>query len=457
MNISIQFIFSINIYKLPPPGLWNYKRMTQLWKPTPLLHTLFSIALLSFALRPLEAINCPANCKCSWVLDSLEVNCANSGLIEYPDFKSLPIEHVDLSSNYFVEFPSSQLSKYDSLIYLDLSNNHIEYLDADALLGFNALRTLILANNTINRWLNLNPNTAFMSSMSLQRLVLSGNSLETFNMDDDQQVIISESLTHLELENCAITKAGGDILMQNMPNLERLNLNKNSLGVLKTLPSKSLRVLELSSCNLQKIPRSLLAGLPALEYLKLSWNTALQVGRSERLDSHTLNELDLSYCSLDEIDLSVLPSLQHLRLRGNMLRSLTGQTFENNSMLETIDLSRNSLRSLEAETFYKLKKLSSLDLAYNEIARLDRNVFRTNDNLVTLNLSHNVLDKFTKLISNSLRDINLSWCEIIVIDGTAFSSLSSLQKLDLSNNLIRDLPAGMRSDTLQKLDLSYCR
>ncbi|XP_037821092.1 toll-like receptor 4 [Lucilia sericata] len=420
------------------------------------LQTLYALAVLTYAFQPIEAINCPVNCKCSWILDSLEVNCAYGGLIEYPDFGSMPIEHVDLSGNYFIEFPT-QLSNYNSLIYLDLSNNQIEYLDADALMGFNALRTLILANNTINRWLHLNPNTAFLNAVSLQRLVLNGNSLESFNMDDHQQVIISESLTHLELENCGITKVGGDILMQNMPNLERLNLNKNSLVALNTLPSKSLRVLELSGCNLQRIPRSLLAGLPALEFLQLSWNTALQVGPSDRLDSSTLSELDLSYCSLDDIDLSALPNLQQLHLRGNMLRTLTGQTFENNSLLESIDLSRNSLRSLEAESFYKLKKLASLDLAYNEIARLDRNVFRSNDNLVSLNLSHNVIDKFTKLISNSLRDINLSWCEIILIDGTAFSSLSSLQKLDLSNNLIRDLPAGMRSDTLQRLDLSYCR
>lgn len=414
------------------------------------------IVMLLAILLPAEAINCPARCNCSWILDSLEVNCAHSGLIEYPDFDTMPIENVNLAGNYFIEFPI-QLAKYESLIYLDLSNNQIEYLDADSLHGFNALRTLNLANNTITRWLNLSPNVAFLNAVSLKHLILSGNELSTFNSDDSKQAIISESLIWLELEGCGITKAGGDILMQNMPNLERLNLNGNSLSALNSLPSKTLRVLELKNCNLQRIPPSLLEGLSALEYLQLSWNTALQVGSTERLDSFNLNELDLSYCSLDEVDLSALPSLQNVNLRGNMLRSLTSRTFANNTLLEFIDLSRNALRNLEAESFYRLKRLSSLDLAYNEIARLDRNVFRSNDNLVSLNLSHNVIDKFTKVVSNSLREINLSWCEIILIDASALSGLSALQKLDLSNNLIRDIPTGMRSATLQKLDLSYCR
>ncbi|XP_073813574.1 uncharacterized protein [Musca autumnalis] len=417
---------------------------------------LLLVAILALSARNSNAVYCPISCKCSWVLDSLEVNCANRGLIDYPDFQMMPMQHVVLSGNYFVNFPS-HLADYDSLIYLDLSNNQIEYLDSDALMGFESLRTLILANNSIHQWSDLNPSTVFTNAINLQHLILSGNQLASFNSDNADHGIITESLITLELENCGITKAGGDILMQNLPNIQRLNLNSNPLNNLAALPSKSLRILEMKNCNLQHIPRSLLQGLPSLMVLRVPWNTALQVDSANRLETPTLSELDLSFCSIDEIDLSALPSLTQLQMRGNMIRTLTSRTFENNTLLEVVNLSRNSLRLLEAETFQKMKKLTSLDLSYNEIARLDRNVFKANDNLVTLQLHHNVIEKFTKLVSNSLRDINLSWCEIIAIDNNAFTGLSSILKLDLSNNLLSDFPTGMASETLQKLDLSYCR
>jgi len=74
-----------------------------------------------------------------------------------------------------------------------------------------------------------------------------------------------------------------------------------------------------------------------------------------------------------------------------------------------------------------------------------------------LNLSRNIIQKLTKIVSNSVRLINISWCEISTIESTALSGLSVIQKLDLSNNLISDIPNEMHSETLQYLNLANCR
>ncbi|XP_037951419.1 uncharacterized protein LOC119682125 [Teleopsis dalmanni] len=417
------------------------------------LYKILILIITATSLSTVAAVNCPQKCRCSWVLDSLEVNCAHQQLSEYPNFSDLPIQHLDLSHNLFVEFPT-YLADIESLISLDLSNNNISYLYTDALVGFSSLRTLILANNSINSWEDINPNEVFLNAISLKRLSLSGNLLYTFTADDELYTLASESINVLELEKCGITDVNGDILVNSLPNLERLGLSHNSINSIPTLPSRSLRKLELNNCNVQQISSNLLRGLPNLEKLHLSGNTAIQL---DDITSDSITEIDISYCNLDIVNLNGLPSLKIVKLRGNLLKSINAKSFANSTQLEMIDLSKNNLRLIENDTFSKLKHLTALDLSYNEIARLDRNLFRSNDILTTLNLSRNVIERLTKLISNSLRDINLSWCEIHAIETTALSGLTTIQRLDLSNNLLRDFPGGMRSETLQRLNLSNCR
>ncbi|XP_039957178.1 insulin-like growth factor-binding protein complex acid labile subunit [Bactrocera tryoni] len=413
-----------------------------------------TITLLLFLASTASALNCPANCKCFWVLDSLCVECAHKGLTEYPNFSDLPIDHLDLSGNNFDHFPT-QFAAIESLVYLDLSNNNISQLDADALIGFTALRVLLLANNNFNSWTDLNPTEAFRNAISLKHLSLSGNNLETFTDFKAEQTLISDSLTNLELEHCSISTVGGDHLINGLPALERLSLSGNSLTTLNNIPSGSLRGLELSNCSLLRIPTTLIEGLPNLEKLNVSRNFAMEL--KDVIISETLLELDASFCSLDTINLSGFPSLAHAYLRGNMLRILDQNTFANNTQLQTLDLAKNSLRNIQTNAFVKLTHLATLDLSYNEIALLDKNLFRSNDVLVSVNLSHNVMEKFTKLISNSLREINLSGCEIIMIDANAFTGLSVIQRLDLSKTLIKEFPSNMHSETLQRLDLSNCK
>ncbi|XP_030371789.1 insulin-like growth factor-binding protein complex acid labile subunit [Scaptodrosophila lebanonensis] len=414
--------------------------------------------LLTWLAIGAQGLDCPAACRCAWVLDSLEVNCSDRGLSVYPSLENVPVEHLDLSGNLFREFPK-QYADIESLMYLDLSNNRISQLDAGALIGFTSLRTLLLANNSIVNWSQLNPSETFWYATNLKHLNLSGNRLDSFINEDASQQLSSQSLTHLDLSSCGISVVGGDHLNSHLPNLERLILSNNKLTQISTLHSDSLRLLDLSNCSLQRVNSMFIAALPSLEQLYLSYNSQLQFGSRDEdlIIAYSLRQLDASYSNLDDIDLRGLPALTNVRLRGNLLRSVDSRTFENNTQLEFLDLSENMVRLIGAGAFNGLKRLKQLNLAYNEIARLDRNVISSNDVLLDLNLSHNVIQKLTKIVSNSVRFINMSWCEITAIDSMAFSGLSAIQHLDLSHNLIGDVPSLMHSETLRSLDLSNCR
>ncbi|XP_020817779.1 uncharacterized protein LOC110191305 [Drosophila serrata] len=404
------------------------------------------------------AVNCPWPCRCAWVVDSLYADCSRRSIHTFPNFDGIPVEHLDLSGNQFSQFPT-QYADIDSLIYLDLSNNQISALDGKSLIGFTSLRTLLLGNNSIGSWEALSPNEAFKYAPSLKHLGLDGNQLGSFGSGESFELLTSQSLTDLELSSCGISVLGGDQLMNQLPNLERLNLANNQLTQMAPLPSRSLRSLDLSNCSIQHLSGFFLDSLQHLEALNLSRNTHLEFGGlvEDPVLTYELRKLDVSYCNLDSIELSGLPQLTELRLRGNLLRIVDATSFANNTMLEVLDLSQNVLRLLGQDVFANLKRLKQLNLAFNEIARLDRNIIRNNDVLVELNLSRNVLQKLTRIVSNSVRTINMSWCEISSIESSALSSLSVIQKLDLSNNLISDFPTFMRSETLQQLNLANCR
>lgn len=405
------------------------------------------------------AVNCPFPCRCTWIVDSLYADCSRRGLQTYPNFEGIPVEHLDLSGNLFSEFPT-QYADIDSLIYLDLSNNHIATVGARSLIGFGSLITLKLANNSIMSWEDLSPNEAFKYTPKLKRLNLQGNQLGNFGSGESFELLMSLSLTELDISSCGITKLGGDQLINQLPNLEQLSLGNNKLETLANLPSHSLRFLDLSNCSIQYLTVIFLDSVGSLEVLNLSRNTQLNLGdpiTEGPIFATSLRKLDLSYCNLDSIELSGLPQLTEVRLRGNLLRELNSGTFGNNSLLEVLDLSENVLRLIGQDAFSNLKRLKELNLAFNEIARLDRNFIRNNDVLVELNLSRNVLRKLTKIVSNSVRTINMSWCEITSIESSALSSLSAILRLDLSNNLISDIPSFMRSETLKELNLGNCR
>lgn len=416
------------------------------------------IICLFYKIEANYSTNCALDCYCIQRGINVEAKCFLRGLNEFPNLSHLSVSILDLSSNQIDQFPR-RYARQISLFYLDLSYNNIAYLDEKSLYGFNGLRVLNLSYNRFKHWSDLNPNTLLTYSTNLEQLNLSGNKLNRFNSDEQSrdEMLNSEVLKVLLLNNCEISDVGGNILAISLPKLKMLGLNHNPVKQIKTLHSSSLQTLEMQNCSLHELSEDFLNVLPRLEVLDLGWNPDLKMDFQRFTKVPQLKELSVNFCNLEEINLKHLPQLITLNLKGNRLHSLTETTFVQNIYLEKLDLSENSMRYLHSQVFRSLSQLTELNLSYNELARLDPNLFQTNTRLLRLNLTRNAFENLGVIRSNSLQYIDLSWCEILHLDSQFFNHLPNIIRINLSNNLLKNFPNEQNSSSLVELDLSNCR
>lgn len=219
--------------------------------------------------------------------------------------------------------------------------------------------------------------------------------------------------------------------------------------------------LDLSNCKLTILRKTIFSQLPTLTYVNLSRNHRLSLTRNsianEFVTSESIKRIDLSLCNMDELDLMGFPNLVTVILRGNLITHLNRKSFENNQILENIDLSYNAITNVSSGSFRDLRYLKHLDLSFNMIRRIEKDTFKHNDLLTSINLSRNYVDRLNRFVAKSLTHLNMSWCEIMNIDLDAFIDMPEILELDLSNNLFTYLPSSLRSDTMQSLNLERCR
>lgn len=367
------------------------------------------------------------------------------------------IRKLDISYNNLRKFPPN-VDRLYSLETLDLSFNRIDFIPNDVIFPDN-LRHLILSYNNISNWLSLNPNILLASAATLESLSLAGNPLGAYNGIDERLLLISDSLKTLDLSDCQISKITGSLMLSRLENLEHLILRSNPLYTLPDLQAVSLMTLDVSACKLAMLRRTVFSQMPMLTTANFSENHRLTLiqRNDEYVESVSVRQIDLSMCNMNAVELKGFPNLTTANLSGNLIAELTDDTFENNILLESLDLSSNAISRISLMAFGWLDRLRKLDLSLNMIRKIEPDTFVGNSQLLSINLSRNFIDRFRRFASRSITFLNMSRCEITQIDSDAIDDLSELIELDLSYNWFSELPPKLGSPFLQILDLSRCR
>ncbi|KAM4837273.1 toll-like receptor 3 isoform 2-T2 [Thomomys bottae] len=127
----------------------------------------------------------------------------------------------------------------------------------------------------------------------------------------------------------------------------------------------------------------------------------------------------------------------------NSISKLEPELCQNLPMLEVLNLQHNELSQLSDKTFMFCLNLIELHLMSNSIRIIQNNPFKNQKNLIKLDLSHTGLSS-TKLGTQpqleSLQELLLAKNKIHTLTNEEldFLSNSSLQKLDLSSNQIKE-------------------
>ncbi|KAM9071751.1 leucine-rich repeat-containing G-protein coupled receptor 5 isoform 4-T4 [Megaptera novaeangliae] len=310
---------------------------------------------------------------------------------------------VDCSDLGLSELPSN-LSVFTS--YLDLSMNNISQLPPNPLHGLRFLEELMLQNNHLRQV----PTEALQNLRSLQSLRLDANHISSVPPSCFSGLY---SLRHLWLDDNALT----EIPVQALRSLSALQAMTLALNKIHHIPDYAFR------------------NLSSLVVLHLHNNRIHSLGKKCFDGLHSLETLDLNYNNLDEFPTAIrtLSNLKELGFHSNSIKSIPEKAFVGNPSLITIHFYDNPIQVVGRSAFQHLPELRTL----------------------TLNGASQITEFPDLTGTASLESLTLTGAQISSLPQTVCDQLPNLQALDLSYNLLEDLPSFSVCQKLQKIDLRH--
>ncbi|KAJ8961557.1 hypothetical protein NQ318_014809 [Aromia moschata] len=282
--------------------------------------------------------------------------------------------------------------------------------------------------------------------LGLYKIIISRNPLPL--IPDEAFMGLERSLWELEISHCELTRVPNRAIRY-LQKLRLLDLTGNDIN--KILPEdwrgleNTLEILILSENSITHIPIDSFSGLPMVDTIDLSGN------------------------NLREIDPSVfrdgMGKLAHLILRDNQLSAIPYQALQPLRTLKTLDLSYNRINKMSPSTDPGINinlnfqlNLDTLRLDYNQLTVLEPVSFQYFDVVNKTYLDGNPLQilEGNAFRQAKIRELYLRSCGLTEVSPAAFGGLENyLEILDLSGNNISILPQDVfhRFEFLRTLSL----
>ncbi|KAK9505977.1 hypothetical protein O3M35_009929 [Rhynocoris fuscipes] len=299
----------------------------------------------------------------------------------------------------------------------------------------------------------------------VERLNLNANSLTELPEDLFQD---ATNLTWLDLKNNNVQLPKN--IFRNIPKLEVLELGSNNIsylepGIFKNL--SKLRLLNLWANKLKNLSRALFSDVTNLENLDLNSNGLLNLPPDIFADLTKLKNINLANNNFTSLPQGLFLSnanLEKIQIHSNrqVLYTLPSGLFANLTKLQNIYLQSNNLTSLPEDLLVGASSLISIDLTKNRLETLPADLFKDAKKLENINISYNKLTTLPNHIFKSnteLKTLNLAYNAITTVTEYTFSSQTSLEILNLSNNKIEIIneQAFAKTAELKTINLSNNR
>lgn len=163
----------------------------------------------------------------------------------------------------------------------------------------------------------------------------------------------------------------------------------------------------------------------------------------------TCSSFDDEINSLTKGIVSDNSEVQAIYLSNSKLSSVASDSFDGLPSLEVLDLSQNEIETLLLTTFESLNSVQVINMSYNNIIELPIGLFDNMISLTTLDISNNQLKNITALAN--LPFLNTLDVSKNLVEDIPLLNLPELNSMDISNNRITNYGLGVGMNIPKKL------